>query len=74
MNNKIIYEGKSNYDSITDYKRLKHIVRKNSAEKYSVLIKNEKNYFKKCRLIVKKYLEIKEELRKMDTNYSIFLK
>lgn len=72
MKNKIIYEGKSEYEKITNHKRLKSTVRKNITEKYSDLIKNEKNYFKKCRLTVKKYLEIKKELKKIDTQYSLF--
>lgn len=72
MNNRIIQEGKTKYEAITNYKRLKYIVRKNCAEKYADLIKNEKKYFKKCSLIIKKHLEIREELRKIDTNYSVF--
>ncbi len=47
MKNKIIYEGKSEYEKNTDYKRVKYTVRKNVAEKYSHLIKNEKSYFNK---------------------------
>jgi hypothetical protein len=72
MKNKIIHKGKSEFEKITDYVRLRYKVRKNTAEKYADLIKSEKNYFKKCKLIVKKYLEIRKELRKIDTQYSLF--
>lgn len=72
MINKIIQDGKSEFEKITDYKRLKYTIRKNTAEKYIHLIKNEKNYLKKCSLTIKKYLEIKKELKKIDTQYSLF--
>jgi len=72
MKNKIIHEGKSLYEKSTDYKRVEYTVRKNIVEKYSDLIKDEKKYFKKCKLIVKKYLEIRKELKKIDTQYSLF--
>lgn len=72
MKYKIIHQGKSEFEKITDYMRLRYNVRKNTAKKYSDLIKSEKNYFAKCRLIVKKYLEIRKELRKIDTQYSLF--
>lgn len=72
MINKIIQEGKSEFEKTTDYKRLKYNVRKNIAEKYAYSIKNEKRYLKKCSLTIKKYLEIKKELKKIDTKYSLF--
>lgn len=72
MKNKFIHEGKSEYEKITAYKKVLYTIRKNTAKKYAVLIRNEKNYFKKCSLTIKKYLEIKKELRKIDTKYSLF--
>lgn len=72
MKNKIIHQGKSEFEKIIDYIRLRYTVRKNTAAKYADLIKSEKNHIKKCKLIVKKYLEIRKELRKIDTQYSLF--